>query len=632
MIDETEHRQEELARLESESNFNKVASSIVETLSVLDGDGFFLFANAHAAVNMSGGNPDTVVGKNIRDFLPWDQAIGLIKTYRKVISTQETAKSNIRITLPSGDKWFLNTLRPIQFGPDNLPAVLSISMDITDTKKAENELIKSEERYRLLSSLTMEGILIHKNGIAMDLNQSLANILGYEYEELLKKDFTEIIHPEDHSAIHENIVKEYALPYEVRAFRKNGEIIILEIESKNFKHQNEKFRVSAIRDVTARKQSLELQRTMAEMLNMAPSSITVHDTSGRFLYANQKTFEIHGHTEPEFMSLSLRALDVPESLARIEERMRIIEESGSAVFEVAHYHQDGHEIPLEVFVRKVTWSGKPAMLSVATDITDRKKAEKEIKIAKEKAEESDRLKSAFLAHMSHEIRTPMNGILGFAELLKEPDLTGEEHEKYIRIIEKSGVRMLNIINEIVNISKIEAGLMKIDIKEININELMVYSYDFFNPEAESRGLLLSFKAGLPDEEAIIKTDKDKLQAILTNLIKNAAKFTLTGSIDFGYSVQPLNGPAGSTEPHELLFFVKDTGIGIPENRQVAIFDRFIQVDLFNRNALQGTGLGLSISKAYVDMLGGRIWVESTEGIGSTFYFTIPYHPRSYEQG
>ncbi len=261
-------------------------------------------------------------------------------------------------------------------------------------------------------------------------------------------------------------------------------------------------------------------------------------------------------------------------------------------------------------------------LLTAADVTDLKNTEQELRKAKEHAEECDHLKSAFLANMSHEIRTPMNGILGFASLLKEPGLTGAEQQKYIRIIEKSGARMLNIINDIIDISKIESGLMKVDIEESNINEQIEYVYTFFKPEVEAKGMRFSFKNSLPAKEALIETDREKIFAILTNLVKNAIKYSNEGAIEFGYEKK------GDC----LEFFVKDTGIGIAKNRQEAIFERFIQADISDVHALQGAGLGLSITKAYVEMLGGTIRVDSLSGKGSTFYFTIPYHCPTPEKG
>jgi hypothetical protein len=258
---------------------------------------------------------------------------------------------------------------------------------------------------------------------------------------------------------------------------------------------------------------------------------------------------------------------------------------------------------------------------------ERVKYVEELKKAKEKAEENDKLKSAFLANMSHEIRTPMNGILGFAELLKTPDLTGDEQMEYIGIIKKSGNRMLNIINDIVDISKIEAGQVKVFVSETKINEQTEFLYSFFKPEVEKKGVQLILRNGLPGNEAIIKTDKEKVYAVLTNLIKNAIKFTVKGSIEIGYYRKEPTGDVASL----LEFYVKDTGFGVPKDRQHAIFDRFVQADVADTRAFQGAGLGLSISRAYVEMLGGTMWVESEEGKGSTFYFTIPYNTESKQK-
>ena len=251
----------------------------------------------------------------------------------------------------------------------------------------------------------------------------------------------------------------------------------------------------------------------------------------------------------------------------------------------------------------------------------RKQADEELIIAKEHAVESDHLKSAFLANMSHEIRTPMNGILGFAGLLKEPGLTGEEQNRYISIIEKSGVRMLNIINDIVSISKIESGQMEISISETNIKDQIEFVYVFFKPEAERKEIQICLKECVPPIKTIIRTDREKLYAILTNLVKNAIKFTREGSIEIGYE----------QKGKFLEFFVKDSGEGIHQEHMEIIFERFRQGSESLTRNYEGAGLGLSISKSYVEMLGGKIWVESELGKGSAFYFTIPYSPRVKEK-
>lgn len=252
-------------------------------------------------------------------------------------------------------------------------------------------------------------------------------------------------------------------------------------------------------------------------------------------------------------------------------------------------------------------------------------------VAKDQAEQHDRLKSAFLANMSHEIRTPMNGILGFASLLQEEDLSKEDQQHYLKIIEQSGYRMLNIINDIIDISKIESGSMKVSVSETNIDEQIDYIYTFFKPETDSKGLQLKVKKNLPANLSVLKTDREKVYAILMNLVKNAIKYTAEGSIEIGYALTgslDLNLPDLTREKADgkesFLLYVKDSGIGIPKNKQTIIFDRFVQVDATNKMAPQGAGLGLTISKAFVELLGGKIGVESEEGKGSVFYFTLPY--------
>ncbi|MCX6240363.1 MAG: ATP-binding protein [Bacteroidetes bacterium] len=240
--------------------------------------------------------------------------------------------------------------------------------------------------------------------------------------------------------------------------------------------------------------------------------------------------------------------------------------------------------------------------------------EQELLIAKQKAEESDKLKSAFLANMSHEIRTPMNGILGFTDLLKDQNLVDSDRDKFISIVHNSSRQLLRIINDIIDISKIEAGQETINPEAVNLNQLLDELFVFFQPNADKRGLKLILHKAFPDNESSIQCDPVKLRQILTNLLGNALKFTFKGNIQFGYN---LKGP-------NLLFHVEDTGIGIEPQLQKAVFDRFRQADNAPSRRYGGTGLGLAISKSYVEMMGGEIWVESAIGSGSRFLFTHPY--------
>ena len=236
--------------------------------------------------------------------------------------------------------------------------------------------------------------------------------------------------------------------------------------------------------------------------------------------------------------------------------------------------------------------------------------------AKERAEENERLKTIFLQNMSHEIRTPMNGIIGFLSLLKEPNLDPESREKYIDIVNKSGKRLLTTINNIIEISKIDSRQIEVKTSIVDLKEVMNFYYNFFLPQAKEKKIRIELKNDFPPEKAFIKTDKFILDNILTNLINNALKFTNTGVVEIGTSL----------EGEKVKFYVKDSGIGIPEGRQKAIFERFVQANLNMTRAHEGSGLGLSIVKAYVEILKGEIWLESKEGEGSTFTFTIPYIP------
>jgi len=236
----------------------------------------------------------------------------------------------------------------------------------------------------------------------------------------------------------------------------------------------------------------------------------------------------------------------------------------------------------------------------------------ELKIAKEKAEESDRLKSSFLANMSHEIRTPMNGIVGFTEILKTREITDLKRDRIINIISDSSAQLLNIVNDIIDISKIETGQIDVFLDNFSINKHMTDLYSFYLPAATSKNIKLIMD--IPDNIHYINSDEIRLKQILTNLLSNAIKFTHNGNVTFGFKI----------ENNSYNFFVEDTGIGIPKAYYSKIFERFGQVNRGHKNIYGGTGLGLSISKAFIEKLGGQITIKSDEGKGSVFEFTHPY--------
>jgi PAS domain S-box-containing protein len=255
---------------------------------------------------------------------------------------------------------------------------------------------------------------------------------------------------------------------------------------------------------------------------------------------------------------------------------------------------------------------------IATDVTEQKNIEQELRIAKIKAQESDRLKTSFLANISHEIRTPMNGIVGFTQMIREGNIDSRLRKEYENVIYLSTRQLLHIIDDIVDISKIEANQLTINKTSFNINELISELQLFFErelsaSEKEPDISLSSFKE-LGDQECNIVTDQDRLRQIMNNLIDNAIKFTKRGEIKFGYTLSDNN----------FQFFVEDTGIGIDEELYSIIFEYFRQADEGHTRQYGGTGLGLPIAKGLVELLGGEIWVESKKGIGTTFYFSLPH--------
>lgn len=251
------------------------------------------------------------------------------------------------------------------------------------------------------------------------------------------------------------------------------------------------------------------------------------------------------------------------------------------------------------------------------EMTERQEVESKLIVAKKEAEESNRLKTAFLNNMSHEIRTPLNSILGFIGLLQDTDLAVEDKQDYLEIINKSSQRLITTVNDIIDISKIETGQVEHTISSISVNLLLNNLFDLYKNEATSKGVKLVVLATLSNDRATILSDYYKLNVIISNLLNNAIKFTNEGIIEFGYHLKN----------EFLIFFIKDSGIGISKGKQRTVFNSFEQADLSSTRAFEGSGLGLSIAKAYIELLGGELWVKSEENVGSEFKFKIPYNTK-----
>jgi PAS domain S-box-containing protein len=505
----------------------------------------------------------------------------------------------------------------------------------------EEELKRNNEILKKYLNVAAEIVIsLDENGKITLLNESGHRICGYNPGELIGKDWFAICVPEEER----KDIKDYFLKlkkgeikgsehFESEIITKLGERKIILWHNTIFRDDDGNFTgtLSSGEDITERKRAEQKLIESEERFRKAQEAGHI----GSWEY-NLQSEEFWGSDEGKrIYNLDLEQKEFPadEVMNLVAEKDRekvnqamidLLNENKpyDIIFEITPKNTKQKKIIRSIAELQRDESGNPLKVTgVLHDITLQKTIEKQLIEAKEKAEEADKLKSAFLANMSHEIRTPMNGILGFTELLQNPELTGEQQQKFIEIIHESGNRMLETVNAIIDISRIETGQIEMKIAETNVNNEIETLYNFFLPEAKKKGLQLSLEKLLSEENSHWFTDVSKFNSIFTNLVKNAIKYTDEGTIDIGCEVK--NG--------QLYCYVKDTGIGIPEDRQNAVFNRFEQADIADTRAFEGSGLGLAIAKAYVEMIGGKIGVKSEEGRGSEFWFMVPEQPGKQEK-
>ncbi len=359
-----------------------------------------------------------------------------------------------------------------------------------------------------------------------------------------------------------------------------------------------------------------------QLFEGSPEAIIMIDQTGNVIKSNTEFTNLFGYTLGELLNRNID--DLIADPANRDESIKITKDVIEGIVaenETKRKHKDGHLIDVSILVTPIIVNGHICgAYGIYRDITDRKHIEKNLVAAKEKAEESDKLKSAFLSNMSHEIRTPMNAILGFSTLLSDPVISDDERAEFIRIIKERGTDLMRIIDDIIDVAKIESGQIKVEIKDCPINVLLANLSVTLNEvkrKTNKTNVLLNCLPGNMDKEFSILTDGNRLRQIMTNLIENALKFTDEGFVEFGYTLKNI----GSDSFIE--FFVRDTGIGIPKEMHDIIFERFRQVDDTNTRKYGGTGLGLTISKNLIRLLGGEITLSSERGKGTTFLVLFP---------
>jgi PAS domain S-box-containing protein len=365
-------------------------------------------------------------------------------------------------------------------------------------------------------------------------------------------------------------------------------------------------------DITDRKRAEDTLRETAELnrslLKTIPFGMDIVDYEGTILFQSESFKTIFGSG-----TVGKKCWDIYRDDKTQCKDCPLIKGMETGKTEIYESHGVNGGRIFDIYHTGMMYQGKKAMLEIFHDITDHKLTEDELIRSKEKAEESDRLKSAFLHNISHEIRTPMNAIIGFVTLLAEPDITPENHKSYLEIVTQSSNHLLSIVTDIIEISNIEAGKLKLNLKKTDINSILDNLYKQYLPLASLKGIEFNYDNSRSDEGDYVYTDSTKLIQVLSNLLNNAFKFTREGSVKLGYL----------RHPEFMEFFVSDTGIGISDDQKPKIFERFYQVDSSQNREHEGTGLGLSLSKSYIEFLGGKIWVNSEIGKGSSFSVTIP---------
>ena len=532
---------------------------------------------------------------------------------------------------------------------DELPQLISEVRKYEKFHKSSN----GNWQAKLLYNITSEALIIIEKDIIIHCMDSFEKITGFNENELIGHTFLKTVHPSDQACISDFINDKTNTIEKYNGVRKDNTPYYAEITAHKIQDEKNK-KYLLIRDISVRHRlEQKLRESETKFRNLAnTTSVAIMIYQGEYwAYANPAAERISGYKEEELKKLKYWSIVAPEYRDLILQRgkQRQDGEDVPSGYEFKIISKDGKEKWVLLEGKLTIFNGKPAGLISIIDITHIKQIELNLKeknkallekdklleqsnkklselnielqerntallVAKEKAEESDRLKSAFLANMSHEIRTPMNAIMGFAELLTESENISENEIEFANTIYQRSQHLLQIINDIVDISKIEANLLTITKSEFELNTFLNELRSSFEQLLHRNGknnieIIISTQS--PQKQ--IYTDKIRLEQILTNLVGNAIKFTNEGSITIAYK---------DLQKNKIQFTVTDTGRGIPNNQQDKIFGRFVMANDGTTDKQEGTGLGLAIAKSLSEILGGNIWINTAYKNGASFHFTI----------
>ncbi len=543
-------------------------------------------------------------------------------------------------------RWHLATLTSRHNAVANCWIATVVTIDITERRRAEAAL---REMSTALGN-AIEGISrLDTQGRYVSVNRAYAEMLGYQPDEMIGMEWQRTVHPNDLEiaiAAYQQMLQQGKVEFEVRGIRKDGSTFYKQVVMVNAYSQEQVVvgHHCFSKDISERKRveetlARELLRSKT-LFDTSVDGIVVLDEQWNVIEANASFARMLGYSLEEVTCLNVTDWEAAWTQEAIRQKIAELQPC-DRIFETIHRRKDGSTFPVEISSGTMMWDGQVVKVCICRDISDRKQAQIELQQAAEAAEAANRAKSVFLANMSHELRTPLNAILGFSQLLSRDPALNQEQQKQLSIINNSGEHLLNLINDILEVSKIEAGKVQINENRFDLYQLLDNLEQMFQLKARDRGLNLSFEHS-SDVPRFVVTDEGKLRQVLLNLISNAIKFTNSGSVTVRTMSVIEQSPMAiaenttsinhheclavpklmdSTEQTKLYFEVIDTGCGIAAEEINSLFNAFVQVRT-NQQSSEGTGLGLTISRHFVNLMGGDITVQSKVGQGSTFAFDI----------
>ncbi len=617
---------------ESENKFHSILNTIKDVIwSVSPGDDRLLYLSPSAAGLL--GRPIEALAEkpfHLREFVHPDDA-GIVRSGETALFESGISHMEFRVTKPDGEiRWVTAFMQLMQDGDGKAVRIDGILHDTTERKNAESALAAREKYYHSLIDNSLDIVVVLNMDATISYNSpSMDRTLALTPKEMTGRSAFELIHPDDQAMARATLMAAIAEP---------GSTHIVEIR---VRHSNETWRNLLVKgmcvagadpyvvvnatDITDQKSAEIKINQLSRAVEQSPVSVVITDTGGLISYVNPWFCELTGYTPEEVVGKNPSVLQSGRTPAHVyEELWSTITAGGTWRGEFCNRKKNGEMYWESATISPLRESDGTltSYIAVKEDITKRKAAEQALIAAREAAEEASVAKAEFLATMSHEIRTPMNGVVGMTDLLLDTDLTPEQRD-YAETIRVSNDALLAVINDILDFSKIESGGIELEKRPFDLTAVLESTLEIFSLKAAEKGieLLCHVDASLPDR---VIGDETRLRQVLMNLVGNALKFTESGEVTIAvWPGRTISSTAGESE-HELLFEVRDTGIGIPADKMDRLFKPFSQVDSSTTRKYGGTGLGLAISDQLVRLMGGHISVESRPGEGSTFSFSIRF--------